>query len=79
MIKSRKKFDDTPINEASYKWLEPEMLEQAFKERFEHPDCNAGVVIDDLRCDYYSDEAKGMEVFLKTLSEQEVYLVLLEE
>ena len=53
LLKARKKVDDTLVEPAQYRWLEPEVLEQAFKERFELPDCNAGIVIDDLSCEFW--------------------------
>jgi hypothetical protein len=69
LIKTRKiKADENLINEASYKWLEPEVLQEAWMERFKHEDCNAGVIFDDLRSSYYQDEVVGVEIVMNTLS-----------
>ena len=78
LLKQRKKFDDALVEPAQYRWLEPDVLEQAFKERFELPDCNAGVVIDDLKCEFWQDEATGVKLLQKLLNEQGIYLVVLE-
>ena len=50
--KARKKVEDIPFDEKVYKHIPLELFEKAISERIKCNDCNAGAVIDDLRCDY---------------------------
>ena len=66
------------LDESPYLYLSEEILEDLLAERVKHPECNAGVIFDNLLAKEYPNELIGVKIILKALKHQTVQLVLLE-
>ena len=75
--KARKKVEEVPIDERIYRYLPVELFEKALNERIHSPDCNAGVVIDDLKCDYQPSIVTSAEVLNRVMANQNLQLLVL--
>jgi Flagellar-associated PapD-like len=77
--KARKKVDDIPFDEKIYKHIPIELFEKAIKERIKSTDCNAGAIIDDLKCDYQPNSLTSVQILSKIFSSQNLQLLIINE
>ena len=67
-----------PLDEGPYLYLNEEILEELLVERVKHPECNAGVIFDNLQAKEYPNELIAVKIIVKALKHHTVQLVLLE-
>lgn len=77
--KARKKVEETPFDEKIYRYLPAELFEKAVGERIKSPDCNAGVIIDDLRCEYQLNLLNSADLLSKVFNTQNLQLLILND
>ena len=79
--KLKKKYDEweqeNPLLEDDYKFLPHELLDQLLKERLAHPDCNAGVVFDNIESRLYNTTRDGVEWIMRATPTQKLQVVAL--
>merc|ERR1711998_626329 len=68
-----------PIPTDHFSWLQHDMIGELLAERLKHPDCNAGVVFDNLKSKNYESELVAVKAILDTCSLPEVTLVNMQD
>ena len=77
--KARKKVEELPFDEKVYKHIPLDLFEKAISERICIGDCNAGVIVDDLRCEYQPNALATVEILSKVFSIQNLQLLIIQE
>lgn len=62
--------------EADYRYLEKGLLKRMLTKRLEEEDCNAGVIFDNLKSEFWKDEKECIELVCETCPAQNVQMVL---
>lgn len=77
--KGRRKVEELPFDDKIYNYLPIDMLKRLVEERIRYQDCNAGIIIDDLQCDYYPNATAGAHLFTEVFNEQSLQLLIIDE
>ena len=64
-----------PINVDHFNWLEHELVTELLVERLKAPDCNAGVIFDNLRSKNYENELVAVKAIVDACTVSKVQLV----
>ena len=73
--KKKKGEEDIPPNPDEYEYLTEEILIGMIQERIRSPDCNAGVIFDNLTNKLYANELDGVKAILKAVPDQHIQLI----
>ena len=74
--KKRKKGEEEPeIRKEDFEYLPEEILIELLEERVNIPECNAGVIFDNLSAKLYPKEIDGLRTILKAIPSQHIQLV----
>ena len=74
--KKRKKGEEEPeIRKEDFECLPEDLLIELLKNRINIPDCNAGVIFDNIAASFYPREIDGIRLIMNTLPDQHVQLV----
>jgi hypothetical protein len=76
--RKRRKPEEDNFDERVYRYLPNDILKQAIQQRLEEPDCNAGVVFDDLVSEFNGDPAEFAKLLSNVIGIQNLYLILLD-
>jgi len=73
--KKKKGEEDIPPNPEEYEFLPEDILVPLLEERLKSPDCNAGVIFDNLANKLYPTELDGLKAILKALPAQHIQFI----
>lgn len=73
--KKKKGEEDIPPNLEEFEYLNEEILVALVEERIKSPDCNAGVIFDNISNKLYANELDGVRAILKAIPSQHIQLV----
>jgi hydrocephalus-inducing protein len=79
--KKSKELEDKwgPIPLHLYTYVSEDVLKKLIAARIAHEDCNAGVMFDNLHCDYWPNELYLMKCLLEVVGEKSLQIVILKE
>jgi len=77
--KTKKKgtADEPELREEDFKFLNEDIVRKMLKERMAQEDCNAGVIFDQLECQYWPDLQFALKVIVEAVPKQNIQLLLL--
>ena len=64
------------LKEEEFRYLPKDLLKKMLTRRLEEEDCNAGVIYDNLKSEYWADEKAAIDLICETCPTQNVQMVL---